>query len=102
MVGCYLISISAKNNIAEFIFTTDNFYCNIFENNIGGQMPIYTYECEDCGEIFDCLVFKSTEKPKCSSCGSSNLKKLPTSFGVRMGDSGSGGSCPTGTCPISR
>jgi len=65
-------------------------------------MPIYLYKCEECGEVFECLVMKSTDEPKCSKCGSPSLKKLPTTFGVRMGDSGSVASCPTGTCPISK
>ncbi len=63
-------------------------------------MPIYLYKCEKCGKVFEQLVMKASEKPKCSKCGSSNLKKLPTTFGVKMGASGSGGSCPTGTCSL--
>ena len=64
-------------------------------------MPIYLYKCEECGDVFEYLIIKSTDKPKCDKCGSSKLKKLPTTFGVRMDSSGSSGSCPTGTCPIS-
>ncbi|MBN2543575.1 zinc ribbon domain-containing protein [bacterium] len=63
-------------------------------------MPIYVYKCEECGEVFEHLIIRSTDKPKCSKCGSENLKKLPTTFGVKMGSSSSTGSCPTGTCPL--
>lgn len=65
-------------------------------------MPIYTYKCKDCGMIFDFLMVKKTEKPRCKKCGSQNLEKQLTTFGVRIGNSGgnSNPSCPTGTCPI--
>jgi putative FmdB family regulatory protein len=64
-------------------------------------MPIYEYKCKDCGEIFDFLVIKKSEKPKCKKCGSVNLEKHFSAFGVRKGDSSSGSSsCPTGTCPL--
>ncbi len=64
-------------------------------------MPIYIYRCKKCGEVFEYLSMGSTEHPKCRKCGSSNLEKLPTAFGVRMEESGSS-SCPTGTCPLSK
>ncbi len=52
--------------------------------------------------IFDFLMVKKTEKPRCKKCGSQNLEKQLTTFGVRIGNSGgnSNPSCPTGTCPI--
>jgi len=66
-------------------------------------MPIYSYRCKDCGAEFELLVgiTQSSKKPKCKKCGSKNLKRLFSSFGVRMGSSSTGSSsCPTGTCPI--
>ena len=69
-------------------------------------MPVYSYVCKDCGYKFDLLVGMISEKPefKCEKCGGKNIEKLFGSFNV--GSSGgkagsSGGSCPTGTCPIS-
>lgn len=62
-------------------------------------MPIYLYRCKKCGEVFEYLSMSATEKPKCGKCGNQNLEKLPTAFGIRMGESGSG-SCPTGTCSL--
>jgi len=66
-------------------------------------MPIYTYKCKNCGQIFDFLKLKKSEKAKCKKCGSTNLEKQFAAFGVRMNDSSStsGSSCPTGTCPLS-
>ncbi len=68
-------------------------------------MPVYTYKCKDCGLVFDFLMIKKTEKPKCKGCGSYNLEKQLTTFAVRMDNTnttgGSNSSCPTGTCPIS-
>ena len=54
-------------------------------------MPIYTYKCKDCGEIFDFLMITKTEKPKCEKCGSEKLEKQITVFGVRGNSSSTGG-----------
>ena len=65
-------------------------------------MPIYTYKCKECGEIFDFLKLKKSEKARCKKCGSTNLEKQFAAFGVKMSDSpsASSSSCPTGTCPF--
>ena len=40
-------------------------------------MPIYEFECLDCGEITEILMASSeTDLVACGSCGSKNLKKL--------------------------
>lgn len=41
-------------------------------------MPIFEYQCQDCGEIFECLVFQGEEDEKieCKKCKSTNVKKL--------------------------
>ena len=67
-------------------------------------MPIYTYECKDCGEKFDLLIGVTSEKTelKCKKCQSSRIVKVINCFSVggSKGKSGSSGSsCPTGTCP---
>jgi putative FmdB family regulatory protein len=38
-------------------------------------MPIYDFECGDCGKTVELLVLGSGA-PECSSCGSKRLKKL--------------------------
>jgi putative FmdB family regulatory protein len=65
-------------------------------------MPIFTYKCKDCGEVFDFLMLNKSEKPKCTKCGSKKLEKQFAAFGVKMGASSStnSSSCPTGTCPL--
>jgi putative FmdB family regulatory protein len=67
-------------------------------------MPIYTYRCRDCGQVFDLLVGVTSEKPelKCKKCNSKSIEKTFGTFSV--GSSGSksepsGPSCPTGICP---
>jgi len=65
-------------------------------------MPIYEYRCTECGHVMEML-----EKPgaagqhKCDMCGSSRMEKVFSTFGVGAGAKSSGGSCPTGTCPLS-
>ncbi|SHI81193.1 putative regulatory protein, FmdB family [Desulfatibacillum alkenivorans DSM 16219] len=39
-------------------------------------MPVFEFQCQDCGSQFELLIFNSDESPKCGSCGSQNLKKL--------------------------
>ncbi len=41
-------------------------------------MPIYEYECNRCGAVFDCVVLKSSDEhiPECTSCGGTDVRKL--------------------------
>lgn len=40
-------------------------------------MPIYEFECQDCGHNTEILVARNeTELVACGNCGSKNLKKL--------------------------
>jgi len=61
-------------------------------------MPIYEYVCEQCGNEFELLVFKSDE-PQCPQCGAKNPKKKMSSFGFSVGykftssSDGKGSSC---------
>jgi putative FmdB family regulatory protein len=38
-------------------------------------MPIYEYECEGCGAVFEVLQKNGDPAPVPHSCGSSNVKK---------------------------
>jgi putative FmdB family regulatory protein len=65
-------------------------------------MPVYSFECKDCGNKFDLLigVTRKDEEKVCKKCGSSNIKRVFASFNVSNKDN-SGPSCPTGSCPLS-
>ena len=69
-------------------------------------MPIYSYICNDCKEKSDLLVGvgEKDEKLVCKKCGSKNIERTYSSFGVGSSSSekniGSDASCPTGTCPF--
>lgn len=53
-------------------------------------MPIYEYHCEKCGENFELFVRSSSQQnePECPRCGSTQVKKAVSLFGVG-GSSGS-------------
>ncbi|MFZ5969361.1 MAG: FmdB family zinc ribbon protein [Bacillota bacterium] len=69
-------------------------------------MPIYEYKCDDCGKAFDMLM-KMSERDKemvCPDCGSKQVKKQFSTFGVSEKPGGSqpvppcGGGCCGGQC----
>jgi putative FmdB family regulatory protein len=75
-------------------------------------MPLYEYQCAQCGHVFESLVRKAGEKPSaCPQCGSKKLNKQFSTFsagsseGIDFPSCSSGtcstGACPTGTCPFS-
>ena len=64
-------------------------------------MPIYEYQCQECGEEFEKLVrsISSTPKVECPRCGGNKVKKAFSLFGTRSSSSGglSADTCaPTG------
>ena len=52
-------------------------------------MPIYEYQCEACGHVFDSLQ-KISEAPltRCPDCGAEALKKLVSAPAFRLKGSG--------------
>jgi len=65
-------------------------------------MPLYEYRCKKCGHVTEVLEKADTKGPHtCEKCGGNEMEKLFSSFGVGTGAGSSGGSCPTGTCPLS-
>lgn len=63
-------------------------------------MPIFEYQCEECGEVTEVLEnANANEKHKCPKCGSKQMGKLFSAFAVGKNAGSSGNSCPTGTCP---
>ena len=45
-------------------------------------MPLYEYECKQCGHEFETLVRTGDPAPTCSACGSAELEKLLPSVAV--------------------
>jgi putative FmdB family regulatory protein len=60
-------------------------------------MPIYEYQCLECGERFEKLV-RSTSSlagTECPKCGGRKVEKLLSAFGLQKSGSASDFSCPT-------
>ncbi|MEW6609537.1 MAG: zinc ribbon domain-containing protein, partial [bacterium] len=45
-------------------------------------MPIYEYQCINCGNKFEVLIRTHNEIIKCANCESDEVKKLISLFGV--------------------
>jgi putative FmdB family regulatory protein len=70
-------------------------------------VPLYEYECQKCGKLIEFLQNRSDSDKdvKCPECGSSEMRRKFSTFGVVMGSgkassARSADSCPTGTCPL--
>ncbi|MDD3731386.1 MAG: zinc ribbon domain-containing protein [candidate division Zixibacteria bacterium] len=63
-------------------------------------MPMYEYQCTDCGHKFDELVKNASEVIPCPKCGSERTFKLISMFSAAGTSSpaGRGGSCNTSNC----
>jgi putative FmdB family regulatory protein len=43
-------------------------------------MPIYEFECEECGERFEELVAAGEDSVPCPACGSTRARRLMSGF----------------------
>jgi putative FmdB family regulatory protein len=43
-------------------------------------VPIYEFECEECGERFEELVAAGAESVPCAACGSARTRRLMSGF----------------------
>ncbi len=65
-------------------------------------MPLYEYECQNCGKVFEELVFTSStpdEEIICPYCGEHRARKMisaPSIGGRAAGDSSGTHSCGSG------
>jgi len=48
-------------------------------------MPIYEYECLECNEQFETLVFGGDDRVACPQCKGEKLERLMSAFGFRSG-----------------
>ena len=55
-------------------------------------MPIYEYECQQCGRRFEYFLRSGGDekKVKCSKCGAENPKRVVSSFVSKSSDSSCG------------
>ena len=68
-------------------------------------MPLFEFQCEDCNQPFEELVFGSAvDDVVCPQCGSSEVNKMISTFASRISgggapsfNSGSAGACNTGS-----
>jgi len=69
-------------------------------------MPIYEFQCQECGNPFEELVFSSSKISEltCPSCGSENIRKKMSIFASKVAGKTSFGlgstnsaSCSTGS-----
>jgi len=66
-------------------------------------MPIYEYECEQCGACFEHLARRLSEPaPPCPTCGAADPRKLLSSFSAMTVASSSERACPVGNCPSAK
>jgi putative FmdB family regulatory protein len=66
-------------------------------------MPIYEYQCGDCGERFEYLV-RGEDKPECPACGGRKLDKQISAASTHIATA-RGPGCPArdfGACGESR
>ncbi|HID11247.1 MAG TPA: zinc ribbon domain-containing protein [Candidatus Latescibacteria bacterium] len=65
-------------------------------------MPIYEYRCSDCGANFEELVLsRNTESVRCPQCSSTEVRRKPSVFGLKVQGGASTSSCAAcagGTC----
>ena len=45
-------------------------------------MPIYEYECNECGAVQETIMGRDADTPACSSCGGRDLSRRFSSFAV--------------------
>ena len=48
------------------------------------RMPIYEYECAECGSIFEVIVGRSASPPPCPSCGCGKARKVMVAPSVHV------------------
>ncbi len=68
-------------------------------------MPLYEYNCEECGTTFEQLIAARDRDngAVCPDCGSKHIRRLISTFAMgrsTAGSSTSGPTCSTGVCDL--
>ncbi len=72
-------------------------------------MPIFEYECRECKNRFEQLVYGGEKKVTCRSCGSSQVLQLLSTFAIsgtsdrpapELGPCGACGAAQRGACGV--
>lgn len=61
-------------------------------------MPLFEFQCQECGARFEALVIGSRAPERCPSCDSDRIEKQFSTFGFG-GGSTTGGSRPSSCGP---
>ena len=56
-------------------------------------MPIYEYECADCGHRAEVLAGRGDPTPTCDQCGGGEMHRRFSSFSARSRSCSGGGAC---------
>lgn len=57
-------------------------------------MPVYEYDCSDCGERFEAFLKRADEDVACPRCGGARLAKRFSVFAAKGGGPGAAGDGP--------
>lgn len=65
-------------------------------------MPIFEYQCLKCNSSYEIFhkSLSNQEKVECPNCGSTEHKKLLSSFSSSMNSTVSSSSCASGNCSV--
>jgi putative FmdB family regulatory protein len=66
-------------------------------------MPVYEYQCDECGRTFELFLrsVKRKDAPVCPHCGSEQVHKAISLFGVgNQGSTGASGGVSCGSGPV--
>jgi len=71
----------------------------------GFVMPLYEYQCEQCGDRFERLMSltEAARRSKCPKCGSKSVRKLMSAVASISSKRDGASECPTcttGTCEL--
>ena len=51
-------------------------------------MPIFEYQCRECKQEFEAILWRDSEKVECPDCGTPEVTRMISSFAVSNGSSG--------------